>query len=129
MVFSVFVIQSYRKYGNFRGGSRGASTSKMERFVIIVNGFQRFQALYLGCCSSPRSASKFTSQTSFSKFIWETPFRFFILKLFTDIYCTIWPIVCLIFMKFCNLISYKILNIQASNFFARWAGIYEIWRP
>ena len=24
----------------FRGGSRNAATSKMERFVIIVNGFQ-----------------------------------------------------------------------------------------
>ena len=24
----------------FRGGSRAAATSKMERFVIIVNGFQ-----------------------------------------------------------------------------------------
>ena len=34
----------------FRGGSRAAATSKMERFVIIVNGF-------LGCRSSPRSAS------------------------------------------------------------------------
>ena len=36
------------------GGSRGAATSKMERFAIIVNGFQ----LRLGCCSSPRSASE-----------------------------------------------------------------------
>ena len=26
----------------FRGGSRAAETSKMERFVIIVNGFQPF---------------------------------------------------------------------------------------
>ena len=25
---------------NTRGGSRAAATSKMERFVIIVNGFQ-----------------------------------------------------------------------------------------
>ena len=25
-----------------RGGSRAAATLKMERFVIIVNGFQRF---------------------------------------------------------------------------------------
>ena len=25
---------------DFSGGSRGAATSKMERFVIIVNGFQ-----------------------------------------------------------------------------------------
>ena len=32
----------------FRGGSRAAATSKMELFVIIVNG-----------CSSPRSASAF----------------------------------------------------------------------
>ena len=37
----------------FRGGSRTAATSKMERFVIIVNGFQPFnyyhKALHLGC--------------------------------------------------------------------------------
>ena len=38
-----------------RGGSRTAATSKMERFVIIVNGFR---ALHLGCCNSPRSASE-----------------------------------------------------------------------
>ena len=37
------------------GGSRTAAASKMERFVIIVNGFQ---LLHLGCCSSPRSASE-----------------------------------------------------------------------
>ena len=35
-----------------RGGSRTTATSKMERFVIIVNGF------HLGCCSSPRTASE-----------------------------------------------------------------------
>ena len=28
------------KVNNSRGGSRAAATSKMERFVIIVNGFQ-----------------------------------------------------------------------------------------
>ena len=28
-----------------RGGSRAAATSKMERFVIIVNGFQPFLSL------------------------------------------------------------------------------------
>ena len=27
-------------YSHYRGGSRAAATSKMERFVIIVNGFQ-----------------------------------------------------------------------------------------
>ena len=32
------------------GGSRAAATSKMECFVIIVNGWK------LGCYSSPRSA-------------------------------------------------------------------------
>ena len=36
-----------------RGGSRAAETSKMEHFVIIVNGFQ----LDVGCGSSPRSTS------------------------------------------------------------------------
>ena len=39
----------------FRGGSRAAATSKMERFVIIVNG----------CCSSHRSASEQLNQTIF----------------------------------------------------------------
>ena len=36
----------------FRRGSRIPATSKTERFVIIVNGFQ------LGCCRSPISASE-----------------------------------------------------------------------
>ena len=40
-----------------RGGSRTAATSKMERFVIIVNGFH--EGLHLGCCSSPRSVSAY----------------------------------------------------------------------
>ena len=66
-----------------RGGSRTSATSKMEHFVIIVNGFQPLtiitkrsildvaavlapsleavnfyhKALHLGCYSSPRSAS------------------------------------------------------------------------
>ena len=42
-----------------RGGSGAAATSKMERFVIIVNGLAvnyYHKALHLGCCSSPRSA-------------------------------------------------------------------------
>ena len=47
----------------FRDGSRTAAASKMERFVIIVNGFQLqavnyyHEALHLRCCSSPRSVS------------------------------------------------------------------------
>ena len=48
-------------YGH-RGGSRTAARSKMERFVIIVNGFQPLtittKTLHIGCCSSPRSASE-----------------------------------------------------------------------
>ena len=40
-----------------RGGSRAAATSKVELFVIIVNGFHYHKELDLGCCSSPRSAS------------------------------------------------------------------------
>ena len=46
-----------------RGGSRTAATSKMERFVIIVNGWKLeavnyyHKVLHLGYCSSPRSAS------------------------------------------------------------------------
>ena len=39
-----------------KGGSRTAATSKMERFVIIVNGWK--QSAHLGRCSSPRSASE-----------------------------------------------------------------------
>ena len=33
-------INIQHKYMNVRGGSRAAATSKIERFVIIVNGFQ-----------------------------------------------------------------------------------------
>ena len=45
-----------------RGGSRTATTSKVERFVIIVNSF------HLGCCSSLRSASeKYDALTKCSK--------------------------------------------------------------
>ena len=43
-----------------RGGSRTATASRTERFVIIVNGSAvnyYYKELYLGCCSSPRSAS------------------------------------------------------------------------
>ena len=38
-----------------RGGSRAAATSKMERFMIIVNYYHK--ALHPGCRGSPRSAS------------------------------------------------------------------------
>ena len=47
-----------------RGRSRTAATSKMECFVIIVNGWKLpavnyyHKTLHLGCCSSPRSASE-----------------------------------------------------------------------
>ena len=47
-----------------RGGSRTAATSKMKRFVIIVNGF------HIGCCSSPRSAF----DTSFTQSSYKTVF-------------------------------------------------------
>ena len=40
---------------HFRGGSRTAATSKMERFVNYYH-----KALHLGFCSSPRFASTFT---------------------------------------------------------------------
>ena len=41
-----------------RVGSRTAATSKMERFVIIVNGVNYYhKTLHLGCCISPRSDS------------------------------------------------------------------------
>ena len=45
-----------------RGGSRAAETSKMERFALIVNYYHK--AFHLGCCSSSRSASDFTSAQS-----------------------------------------------------------------
>ena len=44
-----------------RGGFRTGTTSKVELFVIIVNGFQLLTIIkksHLGCCSSPRSASE-----------------------------------------------------------------------
>ena len=44
-----------------RDGSRAAATSKMECFVIIVNGWKPLAIItkhYLGYCSSPRSASE-----------------------------------------------------------------------
>ena len=42
-----------------RGGSRAASTSKMEHFVIIVNDVNYYhKVLHLGCSSSTRSASE-----------------------------------------------------------------------
>ena len=41
----------------FRGGSKTAATSKMERFLIIVNYYHK--ALHLGYCSRPRSVSAF----------------------------------------------------------------------
>ena len=45
-----------------RGGSRTAATSKMERFVIIVNAVNYYhKALHLGCFNSPRSASDYSS--------------------------------------------------------------------
>ena len=59
---------------NARGGSRTAAISKMERFVIIVNGFQLpavnyyHKALHLGCCSSPRSASSYCSTVESDRF-------------------------------------------------------------
>ena len=41
MRFVYFIYFFYAKYRfNFRGGSRTATTTEMERFVIIVNGFQ-----------------------------------------------------------------------------------------
>ena len=43
----------FHKISTTRGRSRTAATSKVELFVIIVNGWK----LHLGCCSSPRSAS------------------------------------------------------------------------
>ena len=56
-------MQGFSFFGPIVGGSRTAAISKMEHFVIIVNG-QRLPAvnyyhneLHLGSCSSPISAS------------------------------------------------------------------------
>ena len=50
-----------KRVHGIRGGSRTVATSKMERFVIIVNGWKQngyyLKALHLGCCSSSKSAS------------------------------------------------------------------------
>ena len=48
------ISRCIERFNKIRGGSRAAATSKMECFLIIVNGFQRL----LGCCSSPRSTSE-----------------------------------------------------------------------
>ena len=48
-----------------RGGSRTAAKSKLELFVLIVNGFQPLTIitkLHLGCCSSPRYATEHTEK-------------------------------------------------------------------
>ena len=55
--------RNYAKGLKFRGGSRTATTSKMEHFVIIVNGFQSLtiitkRSIILGYCSCPRSVSE-----------------------------------------------------------------------
>ena len=55
ILYSLFIQYAHQ------GGSRTAATSKVELFVIIVNGFQPFtifiKSFPFGCCSSPRSAS------------------------------------------------------------------------
>ena len=59
----------------YRGGSRAVATTKMERFVIIVNGISKpFNQLlrtsfvkFLGCCSSPRSVSEVEKRTHHKK--------------------------------------------------------------
>ena len=35
------LVQQFQRNGHIRGGSRVAATSKMERFVITVNGLNR----------------------------------------------------------------------------------------
>ena len=55
-----------------RGDSRAAATSKMECFVIIVNGLVNYyqKALHLGCCSSHRSTSDYIeTHVMFSIFV------------------------------------------------------------
>ena len=54
-------------YKQITSGSRNAATSKMECFVIIVNGAY-YKALHLGCCSGPRSASEQSVSVESGKF-------------------------------------------------------------
>ena len=56
------LLENYQ--GATRGGYRTTATSKMERFVIIVYGFQ----LHLGCCSSPGSVSGYSLKISLGFF-------------------------------------------------------------
>ena len=62
---------------HYKGGSRAAATSEMERFVKLeleleaVNYYHK--ALNLGCCSSPRSASAFIFGNKYPlkiRFLW-----------------------------------------------------------
>ena len=53
LIFAIYNGKIWQTREIFRGVSRTAATSKMVRFVIIVNGWK----FHLGCCSSPRSAS------------------------------------------------------------------------
>ena len=59
--FLIYLIVADLLY-RFRGGFRAAATTKMELFMILVNGFHGFyyyhKALHLGYCSRPGSASE-----------------------------------------------------------------------
>ena len=56
-----------------KGGSRTAATSKIEHFVITVNGWNPLTVttkLHLGCCSSPTSTSDVHSLHFCIFFLW-----------------------------------------------------------
>ena len=54
----------FQNVSRTRGGSRTATTYKMERFVIIAAAVNYYhKALHLGCCSSPRPASDYRKYT------------------------------------------------------------------
>ena len=59
--FLIYLIVANLLY-RFRCGFRTAATSKMELFMILVNGFHAFdyyhKVLHLGYCSRPGSASE-----------------------------------------------------------------------
>ena len=64
LFFKTVCLPFWLTFWNFlviRGGSRTATTSQMELFVIIVNGWNPLTIFHklrhLGWCSSPRSAS------------------------------------------------------------------------
>ena len=96
-----------------RGGSRAVATSKMERFVIIINGWK----LNLGCCNSPSSASD-----SFSSLLVEYFFLMFFFSLLFY-FSLLFIILLLVSSMFTSILPY-LLPLQLKNItYLLWAFI------